>query len=243
MYRFYVRPINRGTVELSGAEAHHLIKVLRLEVGDSVELFDGEGIVAQARISMIERATALLDVSEIPRHEPRPMGRIVLAVSVAKGQRFEWMLSKCTELGADHIIPVIFERTVKRPGGKGTFQRAGQILIAAAKQCGRVFLPALEAPLDLTETLALVQQRYPAGRRLLGMASGPNICQVEPDWSKEDVVAFVGPEGDFTKEETSRLTAAGAIPVSAGATILRVETAAEAFAAILGAQRARFSTE
>lgn len=166
--RFYCDSIREGQVQLEPDQAHHLANVLRLSAGEGVELFDGKGTLAQAVITDITRKAVTLEVKEIHSEPARTSGRIIIAASISKAQRFEWLVTKCTELGVDHIAAVVFGRTVKLAKGTSTTQRYDKLAIAAAKQCGRIFLPRITGPADLQQTVALLKNDYPDARLIFG---------------------------------------------------------------------------
>ncbi len=235
--RFFHSPISNDRIILDSRQAHHLREVLRLRHGDPVEILDGRGIIAYG---MIESVTPKLVQIAIQRREvshPRQTGRIVIAASMAKGDRFEWLLEKCTELGVDRITPLVFERTVKRPSGENILTRYQTLAAEAAKQCKRIFLPAIDPPLPFPESLERFQNEYPRARLLYGSISGVPIAKLRMDWTASDCIAYIGPEGDFTEDELAMLQSLPADPVRLASTVLRVETAALAMASCLTAMR------
>ena len=235
--RFYQRPITKGELELTGPEGRHLVQALRGRCGQWVELFDGAGTVAQAEVLRIERSGAQLAVRSLERLEARERGRVVIAASLAKGERFDWLIGKCTELGVDHICPVRCERTVKQGGSGKAAQRYEHVAVSAAKQCGRVFLPTIDEPATLGDCAAALEGQYPGALWLTGRARGEAAKLTEVDVAGRDVVAFVGPEGGLTEAEVQLLNERQAQGVRLTETVLRIETAAIAFAAILCAGR------
>jgi 16S rRNA (uracil1498-N3)-methyltransferase len=202
-----------------------------------VELFDGRGTVAQAGITDITRKTVTLQVERIHNEPARTTGRIVIAASMAKVQRFDWLITKCTELGVDHLSAVIFERTVKLAKGISTSERYNKLAIAAVKQCGRIFLPKITGPADLRQTLSLLKNDYPNAQLIFGSLSDEAKAVFGFSTSDKDIVAVVGPEGGLAEEELNLLKSAGASEVRLTDTTLRIETAAVAFAAILCTNR------
>ena len=166
--RFYCSTIPQNTVRIDGEQFRHLVKVLRLVAGDEVELFNGVGLTASAVITEINKASVQLKIRQIQTQKPRGTGRIVIAVSVAKGSRFDWLISKCTELGVDRIVPVIFERTVKLAKGSQANERYNKLAIEAAKQCGRIFLPKIDETCFLAECVGKLKEDYPNGLMLFG---------------------------------------------------------------------------
>jgi len=238
--RFFCDSICRGTVELAGVEAHHLADVLRLSVGEKVELFDGAGTLAAAVVSEVKKKKVLLRTETIKRQMPRQSGRIIIASSVAKGERFDWLVGKCTEIGVDRIVGVLFERTVKTAGSSSAAERYRRLAISAAKQCGRVVLPGIEAAVGFEDCLGRLRSDYPDGRFLYG-GRGIEACWLSKvKYTGSDTVAFVGPEGGLSDRERRLLAEYKAEPVRLTETVLRVETAAMAFAAILAGRRDGF---
>ena len=236
-WRFYQRPINPGLFSLVGSEARHIATVLRLRVGEQIELFDGAGASAAATIERLEPRRVDLQVQEIHSVLPRTSGRIIIVAGVAKGERFDWLIGKCTELGADHICPIIFERTVKKSQGNQVLARYEKLTIAAAKQSGRLFLPIMESPMNLTDGVAKLQSVYPDADWLLGDWGDQADSLAQRQWDHRDVIGVVGPEGGLTDKERFFLIDLSARPTRLAQTILRVETAAISFAAILASQR------
>ncbi len=235
--RFYHKELRKGVIELDDSEAHHLIHVLRLQAGDRVELFDGAGGLAEATVADVGRKTAAVEILNIEHTDPRSTGRVIIATSSAKGQRFDWLTTKCTELGVDELAVILFERTVKQPHGPAGMERYRKLTISAAKQCGRLFLPRLSGPAGLAETVKDLTVRYRQAQMIFGgfgegSAGIRQCCRADAD-----TIAFVGPEGGMTDAEEHLLTEHGAMPVRINANILRVETAAITFAAILCADR------
>jgi 16S rRNA (uracil1498-N3)-methyltransferase len=235
--RFYCSRIDQPVAELVGGQAHHLASALRLRAGDEVELFDGDGTVATAIIEKAASRKVTLQVRQVRTAARRMQGRIAIAPSIAKGERFDWLVGKCTELGVDRIMPVLFERTVKQPKKVNIFERWKNVAISASKQCGRAFLPEIDKPTRLAEALDVLNSDYPEGRFLVGSLSPPAQRLASQRFDGSDVTAFVGPEGGLTEQEEDLLRERGTESVALTDTVLRVETAGVAFVAILAAQR------
>lgn len=235
LVRFYCQSIEPKAV-LDPVESNHLSRVLRLSVGAAVELFDGNGTLAQGTVEQIQRNQVTVRVTQSTHTPPRDAGKIILGVSYAKGQRFDWLVEKCTELGADHIAAVQFDRTVKL-GNDKALQRLSKITIAAAKQCGRVFLPKLTGPAKLTETVEALRLEYPRNTWIYGSPDGGPLAETMNSPNAPGRIVFIGPEGGFTEAETDYFRSLGASAVSINENILRVETAAVAFCALLSQHR------
>ena len=237
LHRFYCKHISQPTTELLSPEAHHLTSVRRMAKGDIVELFDGAGTLATAKIIDVGKKKVTLEIknSEVFPKSHKP--EIVIAPSIAKGERFDWLIAKCTELGVDRITPLIFERTVKQPKNPKILDRWNNIAISSAKQCKRLFLPRIDAPSVVTTALDNLKADYPDFEILLGCPHPQTPALVELPKPAANTIALVGPEGGITEQEQTQFEGLGAKPVRLTTTVLRVETAALAFAAILTDQR------
>lgn len=234
MLRFYCPELRAGRMPLDSSESHHGIHVLRIKAGSEIEVFDGKGRSAPAVVTEITKKEVVVEVQaieEVPLLKPR----IILAMSLAKGGRFDLAVEKCTELGADHICAVHFGRTVKM-GKQEALERYQRIAVAAAKQCGRSRLPALSGPKPLDKTIVDLKTLYPDALCLYG-GFGPQAITFgefhTSNISNQDIICLVGPEGGLTEEETQLLHNEGCREININPHILRTETAAIAFAALL----------
>jgi len=236
LHRFYCEVINQPVMELAGVEARHLARVLRLAVGERVELFDGKGTVAIAVIKNVSSKKVTLQFEDV-KVFPKPDEKIILAVSVAKGERFDWLIEKCTELGVDRIVPVLFGRTVKQPKNPKIIERWSNIAISAAKQSRRAFLPQIDKLFVLAEAIEILKKDCPQAQLIYGGLSENSKPILQCGFAGRDVAVFVGPEGGLTAEEDNLLRENDAKEVRLTNTVLRVETAAIAFASVLMAQR------
>ena len=111
--RFYCESIDTESF-LDPVESSHLCRVLRAKKGTKLELFDAQGTLAEGTVERVDKKRTSVRVQKIVRTSPLKTGRIILAVSFAKGQRFDWLVEKCTELGVDHIAAVQFEPTFRQ---------------------------------------------------------------------------------------------------------------------------------
>ncbi|MDD5011409.1 MAG: RsmE family RNA methyltransferase [Phycisphaerae bacterium] len=233
--RFFCDSLSKNTcATLTDAQFRHLTKVLRLKIGDSVELFDGKGALAQAVIEKIEKSQTVLTVKTIENFPKPSQRRVIIASSIAKGDRFELLVAKCTELGADRIVPVIFERTVKQAIQQ---RRLENIALESTKQCQRLFLPQIDLPTALPQAIENLKSDYPSAKIIFGSLTNVAESVINFDFGKNDIIAFVGPEGGMTQIEENTLKKTNALPVKLTDTVLRIETAAIAFAAILTSAR------
>lgn len=242
MPQFFVeRDLAEGSeVEIRGSEAHHIASVLRLAAGDWLVLSDGRG---HSYLSTIVSATArsvTVRVGRMMGHRPGPPPP-ALAIASIRGERLEWAVQKCVELGCRLIIPFDSARTVRRraPGrGSKSTERLSRIALEAAKQSGLPFLPEVEAPLEFADLIDRLQGFSPRillyeGERARGLHAVLREGLAARSASTEESPALiVGPEGGFTADEVEIARSRGAITSSLGSQILRVETAAVAAMAI-----------
>jgi len=229
--RFYCNPITTGKNKLCAEESHHLIHVSRLTVGAEIELFDGSGICAKAKVTAIKRSEVTAEVANIQTITRPNSKRITIAASIPKGKRFDWMIAKCTELGVDQIVPLIFDRTVKQPAT--TVARYTKIAIAAAKQSGNCFLPTISEPKKIELFLASVTTDNPDASIFFGDLStqAKNARTLIED--QKSVIVIIGPEGGISEREIQILRDYRAKGIRLTNNILRIETAAVGFAAVL----------
>ncbi|MEB3224069.1 MAG: 16S rRNA (uracil(1498)-N(3))-methyltransferase [Candidatus Sericytochromatia bacterium] len=237
MTRFFVSPaaLGAGQVRLTGADAHHATRVLRLGPGDGLTLLDGTGRVVEARVTAIEgREVALAVVSEA--HEAPDGPPITLVQALPKGDKLDWIVQKATELGVAAIRPVAASRCVVRldaDRSQGKLRRWEAIAREAAEQCERPDLPRIYPPVSL-EALG-----WAPGDTVLVLAErarGGTLAAVLPPAAPTGIWVLVGPEGGWAPEELERLEALGARCVSLGPRILRTETAGLAALAVIQAR-------
>jgi 16S rRNA (uracil1498-N3)-methyltransferase len=233
--RFFCESITEHSL-LDPSESNHISRVLRLSEGSPVELFDGRGTLAEGTIESLSRKQVIVHATDISQTPPKKSGRIILAVSFAKGQRFDWLIEKCTELGADHIAAVQFERTVKL-GKASAMQRYQKIAATAAKQSQRIFLPTISGPEKFSATLDLLKREYPDPILLYGDPSGMPLQQAQLNTQHKDIIVVIGPEGGLCESEIEFLKAEQSLGVSINRNILRIETAAAAFCSLLSAHQ------
>ena len=229
MRRFFVpaEALTGEEVRLTGDLARRLGRVLRLQPGDVVLLLDGSGFEYETRLERLDDRSAFGRVLERRPGPPEPQVRLVLYQSLVKGERFDWVLEKGTELGVAAFVPLLAGRAVRRTSGEGTarLDRWRRVVREAAEQCGRSVLPDLSPPRWLAEAL----QAAP-GLKILPYEreTAHGLREALPPLREEPLPAvslFIGPEGGFSEEEVSLARAAGAVTVSLGPRILRSETA------------------
>lgn len=240
--RFFLSGPWDAELVLRGAEAHHLGRVLRAVPGTVVELFDGAGSSAGAEVVSVGKRDVTLRLTSPIVREVKPEFEITLAVAPPKGDRFRWLIEKATELGVDRFIPLRTSRTVVDPGA-GRLDKLRQVVLEACKQCRRNRLMVIDEMISLPE---LIQASHRGTElTLFGDVRGPRVsAELSARRSADQsLFAVIGPEGGFTPEEVSELVAAGAFPASIGPYVLRVETAAIAFASVFCGERMSLAAE
>jgi len=238
MHRCFVNPADwdEHALHLSPEEAHHLLDVLRAVPGDLVTVMDGQGREAKARLATVGtgRGAArrvVLDLVEKAR-TVQPAVRLTLMQALPKGQRMDWIVEKATELGVSEILPVTTEHVVthlreeQKEARRERWQRIAQ---SAAKQCRTSWIPEVRPVCGFPEALAicakvdlfLVGALTPEARPLRTVLAEA----AKRGWPRS-LALLIGPEGDLSPAELAEAGGAGAVPVSFGSLVLRVDTAA-----------------
>ena len=223
-----------GTLTLDGPEAHHLMHVLRIAPGEQVEVFDGRGLVVSAEVVALRKRDVELRVMAA-RREPSPTREVILGTAVPKGDRFDWLIEKATELGVTRLVPLVTSRSSVDPRDS-KLDKLRQTVIAACKQCGRNHLLEIS---PVTAWADFVRSELPHRAAFIAHPSS-DASPLSPGLltlgHQSSTVFAIGPEGGFTDEEVALAVASGAKPVSLGQLVLRIETAAIAVAALAAAR-------
>lgn len=224
-----------GLVNLRGDIAHRFVNVLRLHIGDEFVVTDGKGNEMRARLIKAHRREAVAEIYEVSQPLREPSMRICLAVALLKGERFEWVIQKATELGVGEILPLLTRNTVVRISQDELprkLKRWLSIAISAMEQCGGCLLPIVHEPTPLSE--ALLKLMHFNVRIMLHERAEQSLFQaVSKLRNVESASLLIGPEGGFDEAEIEEAISHGAIVASLSRRILRAETAAIVGAAIL----------
>jgi 16S rRNA (uracil1498-N3)-methyltransferase len=234
--RYYCPAIaDSDTVSIQGDEAHHLLRSMRIAPGDPVELFDGQGSLATARVTSVARDRVEATIVHRVRESWTPPLDLALFCATPRGDRFDWLVEKATELGVQVLVPLLLERSVVHPG-EGKLSKARRTIVEAAKQCGRPVLMEIREPRSLPDALALALAEHRdillADRAGSEPHAWPRLVQ------GARLALFIGPEGGFTPSEQNAITHAPARSLAFAPTTLRIETAAIAGAGALFARAA-----
>ena len=219
MQYFFSPEIGLDHVVLDGSERQHLLKSLRKQISDRIDVLDGNGSVFHCEISSIDKNKVLATIKHQKQHAP-PSWQLHLAVAPTKVHgKMEWMLEKCTELGLAKITFIKCQRSV-RP--KVNVDRLRRIAISAMKQSGRFYLPIIE---DLVPFPSFVTREGFARTRLIAHCEQTDRLPLDSNSDLSRVVLLIGPEGDFTENEIARARAANFAEITLGSARLRTETA------------------
>lgn len=222
---FYTPPENfvGEFVELSGAEHHHLTRVLHHKIGDRVTVVDGAGNAAvDGEIVFSDRAGTRIKIHTLTQNLGEPAVHLTLAQAVPKGARFDWVVEKATEIGVSAFIPLLSEHSEVHPGS-GKIERWRRLALAAMKQSCRSVWPEVNEPTSFFELCQTIKNfdlailAHPTENDILKDLAGQTMPQ--------KVLLMVGPEGGFTEEEIEAAQKSGCKLLSLGPRRLRAETA------------------
>lgn len=208
---------------LEGDEAKHLAQVLRIQPDQWITVFDGIGNRAEAKVLSVskQRIDLMLDLAE---SKDNPLPEIILAQAIPKGKNMDWIVQKAVELGVSRIQPLVTRHTIASPGNTKA-DKWRRTALEACKQCGQDTIPVIEDPLTFAEWITKPQETQL--QLIASLAEDPRnfreTLQSHPEI--QSVTIAIGPEGDFSPEETESALSSGFIPITLGNLVLRVETA------------------
>ena len=216
-------------IVLDEATSKHIVQVLRMQNGEQLQITDGKGNLFTAKITDNNRKKCSVEVIKTINYQPSTIS-ITIAISLIKNSsRVEWFLEKATEIGVTEIIPLICERTEKQ---HFRYDRMKTILVSAMLQSQQCWLPILHEPVRFGD---LMVRRFENSSKFIAHCEDDDT-KVPPHLQitkLSNQLICIGPEGDFTKEETDLAMLHHFIPVSLGSTRLRTETAGVVAATLL----------
>ena len=230
--RFFTENIGE-TVVITGGDAAHISRVLRMKRGDLAIVCDGNGTDLLCRITETADNAVTLDILDRRASVGEPDVSVRLFQCVPKADKMDFIVQKAVELGAAEIVPVISKRCVSRPDAKSAAkkrERWQRIAEEAAKQCGRGKIPAVGEMIGFADAVGAHSEGdcgiifYECGGKRLGEIIGENVRALD---------VYIGSEGGFEKYEIDAAEAAGIVPATLGTRILRCETAPVAALAVL----------
>ena len=228
--RFFVRPeavSADGLITVSGTEAEHMIRVLRMKEGYKAVILTGDGCERLSTVVRVTRGEVLLREESVTRADRRSVSLTLFAGNLKNGN-LDLVVRKAVELGVDRIVPFVSARTDEK---KFNRERAERIALEAAKQCGALFLSEVEEQISFKEILDRVKNYDKTWFCYENETRSP-LAKIAREEGRSFAL-IVGSEGGFTDEEAAAAVAAGAKSVTLGRRILRAETAdivASAFA-------------
>ncbi len=222
-----------GFVVIEGDDVKHISKVLRLREGDGITVCDKCGTDSECVIEEISSARVTARIVSESRNKAEPNVELTVYQGLPKGDKMDYIVQKCVELGAAAIVPVITKRAVSVPRDcTKKCERWQRIAAEAAKQCGRGVIPTVEPIADFADAVASM------GTDALNIM--PYEC--EHDFTlkkavrgtdKKKINIIIGPEGGFDETEVDTARKNGLVTVTLGARILRTETASPAVCAAI----------
>jgi len=237
--RVYLAQIVRGNIALPADQAHHVRDVLRLTEGAAIEVFDAGGAVGQGVIWQSDPGRVVVRVDSFTEAASTVSFRWTIASAIPKASRADWMIEKLSELGTSAFTPLLTDRSVAEPKGQAKMERWSRLAMESAKQSRRVGVMNIHPPARLEEAIGDGAWYLSLEEDAMSIAEAFE-SDIKNQKSKIDV--FVGPEGGWSPRELELFKSKRLTPIALTATILRIETAAIAAAAVLGSLARRIAT-
>ena len=203
---------------LSETSSKHCVQVLRMDVGEPIEITNGQGGLFHASIQVAHKKNALVTITKSVQTDP-PKQKLQLGISVLKNAvRLEWLFEKATEIGVTSIAPLVCDRTIHE---RFKTERMQQIIQSAMIQSQQTWLPVLTEPIPLKEFIV----KATATQKLIAHCEPLPKTLIKSIKPNDDLLLLIGPEGDFTASEIEAAIAKDFTPIDLGPTRLRTETA------------------
>jgi 16S rRNA (uracil1498-N3)-methyltransferase len=209
--------LNKSELEITSDIAHQIIKVLKFEIGEKIELSDGKGTVGFGKVKNLSKNTVLVEIEKVEKLKENK--KTTLFCAVLKKENFELVVQKATECGISKIVPIITDRTIKT-GIK--LDRLQKIAKEASEQSGRAMIPEILEPVSFEKSLELIEQN---SLNILFDISGEKFSEINLN-NFEKINIFIGPEGGWTESEIEKVKNLSFKIASLGKLTLRAETAA-----------------
>jgi 16S rRNA (uracil1498-N3)-methyltransferase len=214
--------VTNSTLALAEPQSHYLSKVLRMQAGRGLILFNGDGGEYSAEISAVHKKYIEVNVKDFSSENRESHLQLELAIGVSRGERMDWVLQKATELGVTKITPLLTERTEVKLGGERADKKMEhwqQILISACEQCQRNILPKLSEPKIYSEWVTQCEADF---KFVLHHRDSQGLPK---DKITQSVALLIGPEGGLDDDEIAQAIAQKFSPLTLGPRVLRTETA------------------
>ena len=222
MQLFYNPQLNETTKNFTfdSGESKHIVKVLRRNVGDELQITNGKGLFFTASISSADPKNCSVEIIEVKKDHPKKYWLHMAVAPTKMNDRFEWFLEKATEIGVHEITPIICNRSERKVV---KLERFNKVVQAAMKQSFQAYLPKVNEPISLEEFL----ESPKAGLLLIAHCENSERFELKRRVAPDNpVTILIGPEGDFTPAEIKKAGKQGYVPISMGDSRLRTETAA-----------------
>lgn len=217
---FYEPLIATGMTQftLSETSSKHCVQVLRMDVGEQIDITNGQGGLFHATIQVAHKKNAVVTITA-SKQTDRPKQKLQLGISLLKNAvRLEWLFEKATEIGVTSITPLVCERTIHE---RFKTERMQQIIQSAMIQSQQTWLPVLSEPMPL---LQFITKGSPA-QKLIAHCEPLHKTSIQSIEPSDDLLLLIGPEGDFAPSEIEAAIAKDFMPIDLGPTRLRTETA------------------
>lgn len=215
--------VSKQEIALDKEASHHIARVLRMQVGESLIIFDGKNKQYAAEIVNISKQTVTVLLGQEVAGKVESPIELCLVQGIAKGEKMDWIVQKAVELGVTAIYPLQTERGNVRLSAEREDKRIAhwqKVIISACEQSGRVKVPTLHPILSLSEYLTMItvdETVFVLSPHVQGALSKANSNRYS---------ILIGPEGGLSEQEIAQALAAGCKPLNLGPRILRTETAA-----------------
>lgn len=231
MHRFFVPQAYGEKMEITGVDARHISKVLRMQPGDKLQLVSDDGVTAIGQIIAIDSEAITVQCLEKLAESHEPAVKITLAQGLAKGEKMDFIIQKAVELGASAIAPVAMAHSVVRLEGSKAekkLERWQKIAESAAKQSKRDLVPVVQP----VRTMAEMLEANPCKAKIIAYECEDRLglkealkAFIAKEQGLKELLLIIGPEGGISEGELEQAREAGAVAVSLGRRILRAETA------------------
>jgi len=217
---FYEPLIATGMTQftLSETSSKHCVQVLRMDVGEQIDITNGQGGLFHATIQVAHKKNAVVTITASTQTD-RPKQKLQLGISLLKNAvRLEWLFEKATEIGVTSITPLVCERTIHE---RFKTERMQQIIQSAMIQSQQTWLPVLSEPMPLLQFIT----KSSANQKLIAHCEPLHKTSIQSIEPSDDLLLLIGPEGDFAPSEIEAAIAKDFMPIDLGPTRLRTETA------------------
>lgn len=233
MPRFFVEQVDGTSPAITGPDAAHIVRSLRMRAGETLTLCDRDGEDYLCEITVVSPEKVALRVLEHSPCRNEPSCKITLFQALPKGDKMEWIVQKAVELGVYEIVPVQSARCVSRPDSRAAarkVERWQKIAEEAAKQCERGIIPRVGELIPFPDAVRLAEGMQ---KRIVFYEGGGEDVGTLVDAEDKSAAVFIGPEGGFEEDEVGAVLKAGGSAATLGPRILRAETAPLAALSVL----------